>query len=184
LSRSRVRASSRSRSWAAHRSVNASRRSARTRRMRSSARSERASTRAVAALTSSPRRPVTGRTWDTMSMFSPTPATASRLNVTRGFGQRAAARMSARTTSTSARSACTRVASLPSRASTSDSVRATDCARTFAGTAKARNATHTKQVRIRPRVDGNGNGRRAGPSGQDRKAGGARGDSDAMDGGS
>ena len=110
-----------SRTCADTRLAYAVRSSSRARRISSSARLVRASASAEAALTSSPRRPVMGSDCVTVHMFSVTPATASRLYVARGFGQRPAASTSARARSAAARMARTRGLSEDSRARASAS---------------------------------------------------------------
>ena len=94
----------------------------------------------------------TGSTCATITMFSVMPATDSRLNVTRGFGQRAAARTSARATSTAARAACTRGLSAASCARAWDSVSDNVWAPALAGSRAAASAARTTRARIGPRL--------------------------------
>ena len=146
--RSRAPLSSRSRTCATASWPKASRRSARARRTASSTRCEVASTSADAAWMSSPRRPVIGRTCATIVMFSVTPATDSRSNVTRGFGQRPAASTSARASSIPARMARTLGLVGDKRANASASVSMTDCPTAAAGANTTPSAAYNTTLRI------------------------------------
>ena len=115
-----------------------------------------------------------GRGCATIVRYSVTPPTDSRSIVSRGFGHRPAVKTSTRAMSVAARIARTRGLVVDNRASASASVNINDWAATPDGAESSRERaaehgfTHNTS-------SSKGNGRRAGPSGQDRKeAGGAR----------
>ena len=111
----------------------------------------------------------------TMNMFSVTPATASRLNVTRGFGHRPAASASARATSTAARIARTRGLSADSRASASASERTVWAAAAWADRPAPQPRTTCVSAYDSFKTDGYRDGGSAEPRYMAGKEGGARG---------